>query len=27
MGKYFVCKDGPVFSRRELGASLDVEGL
>jgi len=27
MGKYFVCKDGPVFSRRELGVSLDMEGL
>jgi sulfhydrogenase subunit beta (sulfur reductase) len=27
MGKRFVCKDGPVFSRRELGESLDVEGL
>ncbi len=27
MGKSFVCKDGPVFSRRELGESLDVEGL
>jgi NAD(P)H-flavin reductase len=27
MGKNFVCKDGPVFSRRELGESLDVEGL
>jgi NAD(P)H-flavin reductase len=27
MGPSFVCKDGPVFSRRELGESLDVEGL
>lgn len=27
MGRYFVCKDGPVFSRRELGETLDVEGL
>jgi NAD(P)H-flavin reductase len=27
MGKSFVCRDGPVFSRRELGESLDVEGL
>jgi NAD(P)H-flavin reductase/formate hydrogenlyase subunit 6/NADH:ubiquinone oxidoreductase subunit I len=27
MGKNFVCKDGPVFSRRELGETLDVEGL
>ncbi len=27
MGQNFVCKDGPVFSRRELGESLDVEGL
>ncbi len=27
MGKNFVCKDGPVFSRRELGESLNVEGL
>ncbi len=27
MGGSFVCKDGPVFSRRELGESLDVEGL
>jgi len=27
MGKYFVCKDGPVFSRRDLGETLDVEGL
>ena len=27
MGKNFVCKDGPVFSRRELGEMLDVEGL
>ena len=23
----YVCKDGPVFSRRELAESLDVEGL
>ena len=27
MGKYFICKDGPVFSRRQLGETLDVEGL
>ncbi|MFV2063686.1 MAG: 4Fe-4S dicluster domain-containing protein, partial [Chloroflexota bacterium] len=27
MGKYFICKDGPVFSRRKLGETLDVEGL
>jgi NAD(P)H-flavin reductase len=27
MGRYFVCKDGPVFSRRELGESLDLEGM
>ena len=27
MGARFVCKDGPVFSRRQLGESLDVEGL
>jgi NAD(P)H-flavin reductase/Pyruvate/2-oxoacid:ferredoxin oxidoreductase delta subunit len=27
MGRYFVCKDGPVFSRRELGESLDLEGI
>ena len=27
MGSYFVCKDGPVFSRRELGESLDLEGV
>jgi NAD(P)H-flavin reductase len=27
MGKYFICKDGPVFSRAKLGESLDVEGL
>jgi NAD(P)H-flavin reductase len=27
MGKYFVCKDGPVFSRRELGEWLDLEGM
>lgn len=27
LGPHFVCKDGPVFSRRELGQSLDVEGL
>ncbi len=27
MGKFFVCKDGPVFSRRELGESLDLEGV
>ncbi len=27
MGKYFVCKDGPVFSRRDLGESLDLEGM
>ena len=27
MGRYFVCKDGPVFSRRDLGESLDLEGM
>lgn len=27
MGRYFVCKDGPVFSRGELGESFDVEGI
>jgi NAD(P)H-flavin reductase len=27
MGRYFVCKDGPVFSRRELGEWLDLEGV
>ena len=27
MGRYFVCKDGPVFSRRELGESLDLAGI
>jgi NAD(P)H-flavin reductase len=27
MGPNFVCKDGPVFSRRELGPALDIEGL
>ena len=27
MGKYFVCKDGPVFTRRELGDLLEVEGV
>jgi NAD(P)H-flavin reductase/NAD-dependent dihydropyrimidine dehydrogenase PreA subunit len=27
MGKYFVCRDGPVFSRRDLGEFLDMEGL
>ncbi len=27
LGKYFVCKDGPVFSRRELGTTLELEGL
>jgi len=27
MGKWFVCKDGPVFSRRQLGESLDLEGM
>ncbi len=26
-GRYFVCKDGPVFSRRELGEWLDLEGV
>jgi NAD(P)H-flavin reductase len=27
LGPNFICKDGPVFSRRDLGAALDVEGL
>jgi NAD(P)H-flavin reductase len=27
MGRYFVCKDGPIFSRRELGEWLDLEGV
>jgi NAD(P)H-flavin reductase len=27
MGRYFACKEGPVFSRRELGEWLDVEGV
>ena len=27
LGRFFVCKDGPVFSLAELGQSFDVEGL
>jgi sulfhydrogenase subunit beta (sulfur reductase) len=27
MGRYFVCRDGPVFSRAELGESMAVEGI
>jgi NAD(P)H-flavin reductase len=27
LGRFFVCKDGPVFSRRELGTALELEGL
>lgn len=27
MGRYFVCKDGPVFSRAELGDALELEGI
>jgi NAD(P)H-flavin reductase/formate hydrogenlyase subunit 6/NADH:ubiquinone oxidoreductase subunit I len=27
MGPFFVCRDGPVFSRRELGETLLVEGV
>lgn len=27
LGPYFICKDGPVFSRRELGSTFDVENL
>jgi NAD(P)H-flavin reductase/NAD-dependent dihydropyrimidine dehydrogenase PreA subunit len=27
LGPHFVCKDGPVLSRRELGPALEMEGL
>ena len=27
MGPYFVCKDGPVFSRAELGDAFELEGI
>jgi NAD(P)H-flavin reductase/NAD-dependent dihydropyrimidine dehydrogenase PreA subunit len=27
MGPFFVCRDGPVFSRAELGDALEVEGI
>ena len=27
MGRFFVCKDGPVFSLAELGPAFDIEGL
>ena len=27
LGRFFVCKDGPVFSLAELGPAFDVEGL
>jgi NAD(P)H-flavin reductase len=27
MGRFFVCRDGPVFSRRELGEAFEVEGI
>ena len=27
MGPFFVCRDGPVFSRAELGETFEVEGI
>jgi len=27
LGKFFVCRDGPVFSLAELGNALEIEGL
>lgn len=27
MGRFFVCRDGPVFSRAELGDTFDLEGI
>jgi NAD(P)H-flavin reductase/formate hydrogenlyase subunit 6/NADH:ubiquinone oxidoreductase subunit I len=27
MGRYFVCRDGPVFSRAELGEMFELEGV
>jgi NAD(P)H-flavin reductase len=27
MGRFFVCKDGPVFSRAELGDTFELEGI
>ena len=27
MGRFFVCRDGPVFTRSELGESFEVEGI
>ena len=27
MGRFFVCKDGPVFSRAELGDAFELEGI
>ena len=27
LGKYFVCRDGPVFSLAELGDSFALEGV
>jgi len=27
MGRFFVCRDGPVFSRAELGESFELEGI
>jgi len=27
LGRFFVCKDGPVFSLAELGPAFQIEGL
>jgi hypothetical protein len=27
MGPFFVCKDGPVFSRAEIGDAFELEGI
>jgi NAD(P)H-flavin reductase len=27
LGRFFVCRDGPVFSRAELGDAFDLEGI
>jgi NAD(P)H-flavin reductase len=27
LGRFFVCRDGPVFSLAELGPALRIEGL
>jgi sulfhydrogenase subunit gamma (sulfur reductase) len=27
MGRFFVCRDGPVFTRAELGETFELEGI